>query len=183
MEITAYVFFAEGFEEIEALTIVDVLRRAEIKTEMISITNQREVVGAHNISVITDNFIDSIDLNNADILILPGGMPGATNLSKHQILQNALIHQNALSKNIAAICAAPFILGDLGILINKDATCYPGYEKYLKGANVTNKQVTISKNIITGNGPGAALAFSYAIVELYKGKDFAKELSKKMMAN
>jgi len=183
MEITAYVFFAEGFEEIEALTIVDVLRRAEIKTEMISINNQREVVGAHKISVLTDNFIESIDFNNATILILPGGMPGATNLSKNQILQDALIHHNNINKYIGAICAAPFILGDLNILLEKEATCYPGYEKYLKGAIIKNQNVIISKNIITGNGAGSALEFSFAIVGIFKGETFAKDLAKKMMVN
>lgn len=181
MKTNAFVFFAEGFEEIEALTIVDVLRRADFHIEMVSVTGNREVTGAHAITIVTDTLIESIQPDTADILILPGGMPGALNLSKHKLLVTMLQKQNSNKKLIAAICAAPFVLGELGILQKKEATCYPGYESKLQGAIVQNKPVVISDNIITGNGPGAALAFSYAIVSKFKGDTIANTLAKQMM--
>lgn len=183
MNTQAYIFFAEGFEEIEAITIVDVLRRAQIETKMVSITDSLEVVGAHAIKILTDVTISNINCSDDSILILPGGMPGSLNLSKNKVLAELLLEHNKKNKLIAAICAAPFILGELDILQNKQATCYPGYENKLLGAETIQKSVVQNSNIITGNGPGAALRFSYSIVALFKGKEFANNMAKQMMTD
>lgn len=177
----AYVHFAEGFEEIEALTIVDVLRRAEIPTEMVSVTGHRQVAGAHGIKIITDVVFEDVNYDEAAMIILPGGLPGAKNLQDHQGLSK-IIEQKASNKEpIAAICAAPMVLGDLGILKGKDAVCYPGFENHLQGANVKSDLSLKSENIITGRGPGAAINFSLEIVKELKGENMANELAKGMI--
>jgi 4-methyl-5(b-hydroxyethyl)-thiazole monophosphate biosynthesis len=179
----AYVHFAEGFEEIEAITIVDVLRRADIPTEMVSITGVRQVTGAHGIKITTDIVFDDVDYSKALIVILPGGMPGSKNLQAHQGLAKILKAKADTHEPIAAICAAPMVLGELGIVNGKDAVCYPGYEKHLKGANVKYEASIKSENIITGRGPGAAINFSLEIVKLLKDKQTADSLSKGMIAD
>lgn len=177
----AYVHFAEGFEEIEALTIVDVLRRAEIPTEMVSVTGHRQVSGAHGIKIITDVVFEDIDYSTAAIMVLPGGLPGAKNLQDHEGLSKVLEQKASENEPIAAICAAPMVLGELGILEGKDASCYPGFENHLKGATIKYDLSVKSDNIITGRGPGAALNFSLEIVSELKGKEKAAELAKGMI--
>ena len=177
----AYVHFAEGFEEIEALTIIDVLRRAEIPTEMVSVTGHRQVSGAHGIKIIADIVFEDVDYNNAAIVILPGGLPGAKNLQDHAGLSKVLEEKAAKNEPIAAICAAPMVLGELGLLEGRDAACYPGFEEHLTGASVKYDLSVKSGNIITGRGPGAALNFSLQIVEDLKGKVVADELAKGMI--
>lgn len=178
----AYVHFAEGFEEIEALTIVDVLRRAEIPTEMVSVTGHRQVTGAHGIKIVTDIVFEDVDYDNAAIVILPGGLPGAKNLQDHNGLSNIIKQKASKNEPIAAICAAPMVLGDLGILDGKNAVCYPGFESHLKGANVKEDLSLKSDNIITGRGPGAAINFSLEIVKELKGEQLANELANGMIA-
>jgi protein deglycase len=177
----AYVHFATGFEEIEALTIVDVLRRAEIPTEMVSITGQRQVVGAHNIKIVADVVFDDVNYDDSAIIILPGGMPGAKNLQEHKGLANILKKKAESKEPIAAICAAPMVLGGLGILEGKQAVCYPGFEDQLTGASIKQSLALKSDNIITGRGPGAALNFSLEIVKEIKGKTTADSLAKGMI--
>ena len=126
-----YIFIADGFEEIEALTVVDLLRRAAIEISMISISGVIEVKGAHNISVLADALFEETDFNDADLLVLPGGMPGTTHLMEHEGLSNLLKEFHKKNKNLAAICAAPSVLGAKGILAGKRATCYPGFESKL----------------------------------------------------
>jgi 4-methyl-5(b-hydroxyethyl)-thiazole monophosphate biosynthesis len=177
----ALVHFAEGFEEIEALTIVDVLRRAEIPTEMVSVTGQRQVAGAHGIKIITDIVFEDVNYDEAAMVILPGGLPGAKNLQDHEGLSKILKEKAAKKEPIAAICAAPMVLGGLGILEGKKAVCYPGFEEHMKGATVQNSLAVKSDNIITGKGPGAALNFSLEIVKNIKGKETAQALAKGMI--
>lgn len=177
----AYLFLATGFEEIEALTPVDVLRRAGFDLKTVSISQEKTVTGAHNISVIADLTIDNISANEADVLILPGGMPGTTNLMACDTL-HAIIAEFARSKKaIAAICAAPRILGQMGLLNNHSVCCYPGTESFLKGAIIENKAVVSSGQFITANGAGAAMEFSLQIVSHFEGKETAHTLAKKMM--
>jgi len=177
----AYIFFAEGFEEIEAITPVDVLRRAGIDVTTVSITDKRQVTGSHNIEITTDSILDEIKNIQADMLILPGGLPGAVNLNKSLELKQMIHNHFGKGKLIAAICAAPMVLGEMGILKNKKVTCYPGFEKYLRGAEVSTNSVESSTNIITGQGVGAAMKFALELVSQLTDKQTAKELAKKMV--
>lgn len=162
---TSFLFLAKGFEEIEALSVVDIMRRAEIPVTTVSITNSKEVTGAHGITVTADTTYDEVDFKAAKWLILPGGMPGATNLAAHTSLCNLLKEHNAKGGNVAAICASPaVVLAPLGILDGKEATCYPGFEKALQKSKHTGKPVEADGNIITANGPASATLFALAIV-------------------
>lgn len=175
------VHLAEGFEEIEAITIIDVLRRAEIDVTVISVTGKKEVTGSHQISVTADKLFDEVDYSAIEMIVLPGGMPGAKNLKGHEGLRKQILdfHQNG--KPLGAICAAPIVLGDLGILKNKKATCFPGFEDELEGADVTGESVEQAGNVVTGKGAGVAIQFALKIVEMLKGKDVAEKLSEKMV--
>ncbi|MDD4297113.1 MAG: DJ-1/PfpI family protein [Ruminiclostridium sp.] len=175
-----YVMMADGFEEIEALAVVDVLRRAGIDVFTVSITNKSTVTGAHKIQVIADLTIKEANLEDADMIVLPGGMPGAQNLYDSPVLEEALEKRVKNNKWIAAICAAPFIPGKRGYLKGKEAICYPGFEKYLNGAIIKEQNVVISDNFITSKGPGTALHFALAIVSVQKDQKTASELAKAM---
>lgn len=177
---SVYVFFADGFEEIEAFTIVDVLRRANLKVEMISVTDEDVVTGAHDIPVICDAHFRGYNFDDAEMLILPGGMPGATTLEKHEELCELIREFADDNKPIAAICAAPSVLGKMGLLKGRVVTCYPGFEQYLEGTESTGGMVEQDGNLITGIGPGAALKFALAIVEMLAGKEKARELAEAM---
>lgn len=181
MDSKVYIFLADGFEELEALAPVDILRRAGFDIETVSITNEIEVIGSHGLHVLCDTTINLISPEIADLLILPGGMPGSDNLAACEFLAEMLMEQNNKGKWIAAICAAPYVLGELGILNGKEATCYPGYEDKLLGSTCLKQSVVVSQNIITANGPGAAVLFAFKIVELLKDKRIAELLSSQMM--
>lgn len=176
-----YVFFADGFEEIEAIAPVDILRRAGCNVTIVSITNDIKVKSSRGITIIADKILDDTGYSNADMLVLPGGMPGTQNLNAHTGLKNSLIEANKNSKFIAAICAAPMVLGHLGILNGKRATCYPGNESDLEGAFFTGNNVEIDSNIITSKGAGTSVQFSLALVEVLFGKEKSKEIADKMM--
>lgn len=178
-----YVHFATGFEEIEAITIVDVLRRAEIDVKMISVNGELEVVGSHNIRVKTDALFDNTDYSLASMIVLPGGLPGAHNLFKHKGLCAKIIEFKASQKWLAAVCAAPYVLGELGVLENELAVCYPGFEKQLKGAYIAYEPAIISGKIITGRGAGPSLKFALKIVEALKDKETADLLAAKMLVD
>lgn len=177
----AFVHFAEGYEEIEALTIVDVLRRADITTLMVSVTGNLSVAGAHGISIQTDVLFEEADYSKAEILILPGGMPGSKNLNAHKGLKEKLIDFHTNNQKIAAICAAPLVLGGLDILNGKTAACYPGFENTLTGAQISYNPAITSDNITTGRGPGAALNFALEIVSQIKGNKKADRLAQDML--
>ena len=177
----AFVHFAEGFEEIEALTIVDVLRRAEIHTLMVSVTGKLAVTGSHGIQLQTDTLFENADYSEAEILILPGGMPGSKNLNNHSGLKEKLKEFNNKGMKLAAICAAPLVLGGLNILKGKKAVCFPGYESDLIEATILYEPAVKSDNIITGRGVGAALNFALEIVADLKGRPTADKLAKAML--
>lgn len=181
MESKIYIFLADGFEELEALAPLDILRRAGLDVETVSITEDIEVIGSHGLRVLCDTTIGLISPEIAEMLILPGGLPGADNLSACEELSQILVSQNQQNKWLAAICAAPYVLGELNILQGKQATCYPGYEDKLLGAEHINQPVVVSQNVITGNGAGAAVRFAFKMVEVLKGKRFADFLAEKMM--
>ena len=175
------VHLAEGFEEIEAISIIDVLRRAEFEVTVVSITETLEVTGSHGIKVFADILFNSVDYDLLDMIILPGGMPGAANLNEHFGLREQILNFNESKKILAAICAAPLVFGNLGILKNKKATCYPGYENQLHGAIATGENIEVTENIITGKGAGVVIDFALKIVEILKGKKFSEELGKRMI--
>lgn len=177
------VYLAEGFEEIEAITIIDVLRRAQLNVTVISVSGKTEVTGSHHIKIIADEIFEEVNHDQIDMIILPGGLPGANNLNNHIGLREQILIFQENKKHLAAICAAPIVFGNLGILKNENATCYPGFENQLHGAIVTGEDVEVSERIVTGKGAGVAMKFSLKIVELFKGKKFSEELAKKMIVN
>lgn len=172
------VFFAEGFEEIEALTVVDLCRRAEIQTELVSVTDSLQVTGAHEISVQMDKVLSEVDFDSLDMLVLPGGMPGTLNLEQTPYLMEQVKRFAAAGKYVAAICAAPSILGHMGLLKGKKACCYPGFEEALEGAEVTQNPCEIDENIITGRGMGCAIAFALKIIEKLENDDKAAKIGR-----
>jgi len=173
---------ADGFEEIEAISVVDILRRADIPVQMVSIMGKRAVVGAHQVTVMADVLFENVDYNDVDMIILPGGGGGTQNMAKHTGLKQQLTKQAMDGKWIAAICAAPTIIGQLGLLVGKSATCYPGCESQLTGANVgTSPSVIVDGKIITSRGPGTSLAFGLKIVEVLKGLELANNVKDQMI--
>ena len=175
-------YLADGFEEIEAISVVDILRRASIDVKMVSIMGTKEVVGAHNIVVVADELFEDISHDMVDMMILPGGGQGTQNLAEHNGLTAQISKQVKSEKWIAAICAAPTILGGLGLLEGKKATCYPGCEKELIGAQVSSTaKVIIDGKIITSRGPGTSFAFSLKIVEALQGAEVATKLQEQMI--
>jgi 4-methyl-5(b-hydroxyethyl)-thiazole monophosphate biosynthesis len=175
------VFLAEGFEETEAVAIIDILRRGGISVEIVSITGKIEVCGAHQITILADSLFAEASFDDADMLILPGGMPGASNLSNFAPLKQLLVQFNLYQKAIAAICAAPFILGEIGLLQGKEATCYPGFEKQLLGATLSKKKTVISGNIITSVGIISVLEFGIAIVKYLHGEAIAAQTASALL--
>jgi 4-methyl-5(b-hydroxyethyl)-thiazole monophosphate biosynthesis len=175
------VHLADGFEEIEAVSIIDVLRRADLDVFVVSVNGKLEVAGAHQLKVIADVLFEQVNYNEISMIVLPGGMPGATNLNEHLPLKQIIMKFNADNKPLAAICAAPLVLGNLGILDGRQAVCYPGFEKYLIGAKVIHIPVVESGHIITGSGPGAAIQFALKIVEKIVSAEKAELLKTQML--
>lgn len=171
------VFFATGYEEIEALMVVDLCRRAGIETEMVSVTGEKQVMGSHKINVAMDKMFDEVDFDSLDMIVLPGGMPGTKNLEAHEGLMSQVDRFYREGRNVAAICAAPSIFGHRGFLKGRTACAYPGFETELEGANVSMNSVEVSEHVITSRGMGCAIDFSLAIVERFCGKDAADKLA------
>lgn len=182
---TSFVFFADGFEEIEAVTVVDVLRRGEMNVVTVSIKADKSVKGAHGMTVVTDKTIDEIDATDAQWLILPGGMPGATNLAACGKLSDMLKNQWLEQRGVAAICASPaVVLAPLGIVRGQQATCYPSFEAQLeKGGAVymAGQRAVVSNNLITSDGPSSALDFALTIVAQTQGDDVASAVASGML--
>lgn len=172
------VFFAQGYEEIEALTVVDICRRGGVEVDMVSVTGECEVTGSHGISVKMDKKFEEADFGEYDMIVLPGGMPGTKNLEAHSGLMAQVDEFYAKGKYIGAICAAPSIFGHKGILRGKRACCYPTFESHLEGAEVTSGPVEVSGNVITSRGMGTAIDFGLAILGIFCGAEKADELAK-----
>ena len=174
----AVVFLATGFEEMEAVGIIDILRRGNIETVTASITGDKIVTGVHNIPIIADELVENIDFTYFDALVLPGGGPGSEMLNKHEGVRKALVSAYESGKLIAAICASPRVFGSIGLLNGKKATCYPGIEPELVGATILPDPVVIDQNIITGRGPGLVIDFALAILTYLKAdaRQVAKDL-------
>ena len=178
-----YVFLADGFEDVEALIPIDVLRRGGIDVTTVSITDFPLVQSAHGVNIEADVMFEQCDFSDADLLFLPGGMPGATNLFDHKGVCKAIVDQHVAGKKVAAICASPaVILAPLGILEGKRATCYPGMEGALPegGATYTGDLFTVDGNVTTGEGPAAAFPFAYELLAQLANKQTADQIAEGM---
>lgn len=171
-----YVFLADGFEEVEALTPVDYLRRCELEVQTVGI-HGKMVRGSHGITVIADATMYDVDMGQVEMIVLPGGMPGTLNLEKSQLLSNVIDDCVSRQIPIAAICAAPSILGHKGLLKGKRATCAEGYEAELEGADVTGAPVETDGLFTTARGAGVANQFAFALVEHFLGAERANKLA------
>lgn len=177
-----YVFLAEGFEEIEAVSVIDILRRADITVNTVSVNDSKEVKAAHGITILADIFIDEVDLKKrADMIFLPGGMPGTRNLAKSDKLIQLIQEAEELDIYIAAICAAPTVLSKAGVIKGKKIICYPGFEAELEGAVIHDDLVVRDGKILTSKGPGTAMLFGYALVDILKGNLESDALRKSMI--
>ncbi len=174
-----YIFLADGFEETEALTPLDILRRSGIEAKTVGVTG-KSVTGSHNITVSADITLDEISFSGLEAIVLPGGMPGTLNLEKSDGVQKVIDYANDKGLIMAAICAAPSILGHKNILKGKKATCFTGFEKDLTGAFVISEKAVIDGNVITAYGAGAAFEFGFLITEKLKGRETAEKTRKAM---
>jgi len=177
------IFLAEGFEEIEALCPLDIMRRAGLEVRTVGIGG-RSVTGAHGITVTADIADSEYPADSSpNLVFLPGGMPGTLNLAKSELVINAIKKADSERKYIAAICAAPSILGDMGMLKGKEAICYPGFEDRLVGARISEKRVVRDERIITAAGMGVALDMGLEIVRLLCGHEKAKDIRHSVIAD
>ncbi len=175
-----YVLLAEGFEEVEALTVVDYLRRAGVEVQTLSITADKTVTGSHRIPVVADALFEE-HTDDFDMIVLPGGLPGAENLRDCPALIELLQKANADGKYIAAICAAPIILEKAGLTAGKKGTSYPGFEKQLSYAEYLNEIVVVDQNLITSRGPAAAVYFALTLIEVLLGREKREEIAEGLL--
>lgn len=178
-----FIFLAEGFEEVEAVATIDVLRRASIHITTVSITGSKQVTGAHNIPVVADLLFTEADFSTADMYILPGGMPGTKHLDEFNPLKKLIKLHAEKEGKIAAICAAPGVLGKMGLLDGKEVICYPGFEDQLHNSVLSKKSVVKSANFITAKGPGVAIQFALKIIAELKGEEKAEEVAHALYLN
>ena len=171
------VLLADGFEEIEALTVVDLLRRAKVYVDTVSITEDYIVHGAHGINVQTEDLFEEVNFVESDMIVLPGGIPGTPNLNAHAGVRRVVKDFYDEGKYVGAICAAPTVLSSLGLLKGKHATCHPSVETDLQGTVLTYKPVTVDDNIITSQGVGTAIEFALKLVEILVGEEKAQEIA------
>lgn len=178
-----YAFLADGFEEVEALAVIDLLRRAKVDVTTYSIMNNLEVTGSHNITVKADQMIDQVDWDQADLLFLPGGMPGTLHLGSCEQLTEQLKAAFKEGKRIAAICAAPSVLGELHILEGKKATCYPGFEEKLLGAEHVTDGVVTDGTVTTARGMGFAVDLGLELIRLLVSEQVSNEMKDSIQYN
>ena len=181
MEKQICVFLADGFEEIEGLTVVDLLRRAGVKVTTVSITGTHTIHGAHGIDVQADKLFEEVNYEEQDMVVLPGGMPGTVHLGEHEGVKAVLEQFYQEKKYIAAICAAPSVLGKYGMLKGRKATSYPGFEDALQGAEYVYDEVAVDDFVITSRGMGTAIAFSLALIEKLIDKEKADAIGKSII--
>jgi len=174
------VILADGFEEVEAMAVIDILRRAEI-TVAVAGLHAGHVESARNVKVIPDTGIDAIDVDRFDMIVLPGGQPGSDNLNADQRVKDLVRQFHDKGKLTAAICAAPYVLANAGVLDGKKATAYPTYEKRLGGAQYVDENVVADGCVLTSKGPGTALQFGIAIVEMLAGPEMAEAIKEAML--
>ena len=178
---TVYVFLANGFEDIEAISTIDVLRRGGLNVLTVSINDTLQVTSAHNVCINADVLFDDADFSEAQLLVLPGGLPGADNLKAHDGLRQVLTAHAAAGRHIGAICAAPIVLGNACLLDGKKATCYPGFEDALGEACHVAEGVVTDGNITTAMGPAFSLPFAYRLLEQLTDSDTAQQVQLGML--
>lgn len=171
------VFVADGFEECEALIVVDILKRAKCDVNMVSIMGRKEIISAHGVSIVSDELVESVDLDSYDMVVLPGGLPGTEHLANNRIVRDVCLKYADEDKTIAAICAAPSILANLGLLEGRNATCHPSFEKKMHSAIITGKPIEVSGNIITARGLGVAIPFALELVKQLEGLEVSKAIA------
>lgn len=172
----ALIFLAPGYEEVEMLTVVDLLRRSHISIDMVSITDSLEVTSSHNVTIKADKLFQEADFDEADMIILPGGIPGTPNLLAYQPLTDKIREFAAQKKWLSAVCAAPTIYDELRLYQGRRATCYPSFAEKLSDAVYVKQPVVVDDIFITSRGAGTTIEFAAAIVERFAGKDAAKEV-------
>jgi len=177
-----YIFLAPGFEEIEALCPYDLLFRANIDVKLVSVTSDKQVTGAHGITVTADSTLAKLGRELPELVMLPGGMPGTKNLLANAELKEFIVAAYELGSFVAAICAAPSVLGAYGLLEGKKAVCYPGFEQYLEGADVLYEKAVRDGKIITSRGMGTAMEFGLLLVEALRGKSTADKIRESVLA-
>lgn len=176
------VLFANGFEEVEALTVVDYLRRVSLHVDMVSIGDEKNVKGASGVEVIADKLLDEITgSSDYDCVVLPGGLPGSTNLRKDERVIDYIQKMDEANKYIAAICAAPIVLHRAGLTAKAKITSYPGIEGQMKGIDYSEDVVTVDKNIVTSRGPATAVLFALKLAELLTDEETAKGLKEQIL--
>lgn len=178
---TAYLFFAEGFEEVEALTVVDLLRRGGVDCKTVSVTGDYDVTGSHGITIRADLLFDETDLTTGQMLILPGGMPGTIHLKEHTGLAKLIRQYQDADKYLAAVCAAPTVYGEMGLLEGKAATCFPGMEEGLVGANKLTDPVVQDGQFITSRGMGTCIDFGLKLLAILTDEANATVIEKKIV--
>lgn len=177
----AIIFFADGLEECEALITVDLLRRAGVEVTIASVMGREEVIGAHKIAIRCDTLAESLDLSAADAVILPGGLPGTDHLYASDLVKSTVQAYADAGKLVAAICAAPTVPGRMGLLQGKRATCYPGCEDGLLGADYTDAETVRDGNFITGSSLGAAIPFALSIIAYLEGQETSDNVRKSIV--
>lgn len=182
MKSKAVIFLANGCEEIEALTVADLLRRAGSDVTFVSINETTDVVSSHKVHIVADAVFGDMDFSETEMIILPGGMPGTNNLQEYEPLRKLILEFAEKGKKIAAICAAPKILGELGLLQGKKACCHPGFEEKLLGAEVSfDYPAIMDGNIITGRSMGCAIPFGLTVLRALEGDEACREMTKKIV--
>lgn len=178
---TSYLFLSNGFEEIEAVTIINILRRAKIDLKIVSMEEERAVIGEHGITLMADVLYSKTKWDNSEFFILPGGIGSTKDFFMNDSLKIDILEHYNQGRYIAAIGESPAILGELGILNEKNATALPAYMNFLQGATYTGLPIEIQDNVITGRGAADSLKFAIGIVSMLKGKDVADDVSKELL--
>lgn len=177
-----YVFLADGFEEIEGLMVVDLLRRAGVDLETVSIMGRKDVTGRSNITVMADRLYEEVpSFEDGDMLVLPGGMPGTTYLEAYAPLRELILKYDQAGKHLAAICAAPTVYGKMGLLKGRKVTCYPEMEDLLLGATPVTDAVVTDGNYTTSRGLGTAIEFSLELISLLTDRETAEKVAKSVV--
>lgn len=176
-----YLFLATGFEEVEALTVVDILRRGGVDCKTVSVTGDYDVTSSHMVIMRADLLFDEADFSDGEMLVMPGGIPGTPNLKAHEGLVKLIRQYKEAGKDLAAVCAAPTIYGEMGLLKGKNATCFPGMEDGLLGANKLTDNVVCDGQFITSRGMGTCIDFGLALLARLTDQDKAQEIGKKIV--